>query len=147
MSTIPAVKAALATVIGAAISGAQVINGPASSVTTLADRVVEIGNAAGVRELDSLTLGTTSERYMVELTFSASLSGTDQTAATALALADYEAAELAIREYSGGPGLGLSASGVLQVLPTGEFSLQEQADSNVRNAAVRSSVSVYAQNT
>jgi hypothetical protein len=143
VSTIPTVKAQLVSVLTAALPSTQIIYGP--PVPPLPPRVLAVGKAIGTRELDSLSLETTAEQYTVELIASVSLSGADQQAADELVLADYAAAELAIREHPSGPSLGLS--GTVHVLPTGEFELSEQADDNGRHAAVRFSVSVYAQNS
>ena len=147
MSTVPAVKAALVSLLTTALPSTQVIYGPATSVTVTEDRLLTVGKVTGDRQFNSMTGQTTSERYTVELVASVDLAGTSQQAADELVLADYAAAELAIREYSGGSDLGLAASGVQQVLPTGEFELVEQADADGRHAAVRFSVAVIAQNT
>ncbi len=149
MSTIPAVLAALTTLGVATLPSSQVINGPRSTVTTTDDRLLIVGEevTAGRRDLDSMSIGTTSEQYEVSLAVSADVPGTDQTVADGQALADYAAMELAIREFSGGPNLGLAASGVLRVLPTGDFELKRIASADGRHAAVRFSVAVYAQNT
>jgi hypothetical protein len=125
MSSVQAVKAQLVSILTTALPSTQVIYGPSSALST----------------------AMTEERYTVDLTCSVDLPETDQTDATSVALADYTAAELAIREYVGGPPLGLEAQGVLSVFPTGEFELNELADSKGRHAVVRWSVSVIAENT
>jgi hypothetical protein len=147
-SSIPAVKAALVSVLTTALPSTQVIYGPSTAVTTTTGRILTVGRAVGIRELDSLAVGTAAERYTVELVCSVDIgAATSQQTADDLALADYATAEQAIREYSGGPDLGLAASGVLNLLPTGDFELAELADENGRHAAVRWSVAVYAQTT
>jgi hypothetical protein len=144
-STIPAVKAALVTVLAAALPNTQVIYGPSGAVTVTEDRLLTVGKVTGSRELDSMSLDTAAERYTVELVASVDLAGTSQQAADEMVLADYAAAEQAIREYPTGPNLGLGAG--VQVLPTGDFELAEQADADGRHAAVRFVVNVYAQTT
>lgn len=144
-SSIPAVKAALVSVLAGALPDTQVIYGPKEAVTTTGPRILTVGRVVGSRELDSMSLDTSSESYTVDLVASVSLAGTSQQAADDLALADYAAAEVAVREYPGGPTLGLGDG--IRVLPTGEFELAELADENGRHAAVRFSVRVYAQTT
>jgi hypothetical protein len=93
-------------------------------------------------------IDTTEERYTVELHFSVDVPGAGSLATAVIQVfADYTAAELAIREYAGGPDLGLSAQGVLRALMMGDWNLDEQADSNGSHAAIDSSVAVIAQNT
>lgn len=146
MTSIPAVKAALVSVLTAALPNSQVIYGPVTAVTTTSGRILTVRGAIGTRELDSLSLLTTAEQYVLELVVSVDVqAGSSQQDATELALADYAAAELAIREHPTAPTLGLGDG--IKVLPTGEFELSEQADSNGRHAAVRFGVQVYAQNT
>jgi hypothetical protein len=149
VSSIPAVLAALTTLGVATLLNSQVINGPRATVTTTDDRLLIVGEevTSGQRDLDSMAIGTTSEQYTVSLAVSADVPGTDQTAADALELAVFAAMELAIREYPGGPNLGLGAQGVLSVLPTGAFELKRIASADGRHAAVKWSVAVYAQNT
>jgi hypothetical protein len=149
MSSVPAVKAALVTLLTAALPNTQVIYGPGTAVTTTTGRILTVGKVTnGLRDLDSMAIGTTEERYTVALAFSVDLpgAGTLATAVTQV-FADYTAAELAIREYAGGPDLGLAAQGVLQALMFGGWNLDEQADSNGSHAAIDSSVAVIAQNT
>jgi hypothetical protein len=149
VSSVPAVKAKLVTLLTATLPDTQVIYGPSTAVTTTEDRLVTVGKVTNAnRDLDSLAIGTTEERYAVELQFTVDLPGTDSLAtAVTQVFADYTAAELAIREYAGGPDLGLAASGVLQALMTGGWELDEQADSDGRHALIKASVAVYAQNT
>ena len=142
-SSIPTVKAALVSVLAAALPASQVIYGPVTAVTTTTARVLTVGRAQGRRDLDSLSLSTAAEQYTVDLQVSVDIpGGSTQQTADEQALADYAAAEAAVR---GNPTLGLS--GTIQVLPTGAFELLEQADPEGRHAAVRFSVAVYAQTT
>lgn len=146
-STIPAVLAALVTLGQATLPDWQVINGPLGSVTTTGGRLLMVGegDVTGRRDLDSMSLGTTSEQYVVSMVANVDLPGTDQTAADSAAMAAYTALEAAVRLFPGGPTLGLSV--VLQALPTGDFSLTRIADENGRHAAVRFTILVYAQTT
>ena len=83
MSAIPAVLSALTEIAGAALPGWQTINGTEASVTTLGPLVVVVGGdeVTGRRDLDSMSLDTTSETFVVPVTVSASLPGADQNAA------------------------------------------------------------------
>jgi hypothetical protein len=141
MTTIPAVKAALVALVEATLPDTQPIYGPISSVTTTGPRVLAIGNVIGTRELDSLSLSSTVERYTVDLAVSVDYVGTDQQSASNAALSDYEEMVDAILA-----DITLGVPGVLQVLPTATFELREQADSDGRHAAVLFAVSVTAQN-
>jgi hypothetical protein len=140
MTSIPAVKAALAALATTTLPASQVIYGPISAVTTTSGRVVSIGRVIGVRDLDSLSLGSTLERFTVDLAVSVDLAGTDQRTADEQALSDYEDLVSAVLDDI---TLGL---GNVSALPTGEFQLLEQADADGRHAAVTFSISVVAQN-
>jgi hypothetical protein len=99
------------------------------------------------RDLNTMGIDTTEERYSVNLTFSIDLPGAGSlpTAVTQV-FADYTAAEVAIREFAGGPDLGLAAQGVLRALMVGDWEPDEQADIEGAHAAVHCSVAVIAQN-
>jgi hypothetical protein len=144
-SSIPTVKAALVSVLAAALPSTQVIYGPVTAVTTTGSRVLTVGRAVGRREQDALGTTTASEQYTVELTNSVDIAGTSQQAADEQALADYVAARAAVDADS---TLGITSLATVQVLATGaDFELLELADDDGRHAAVRWSVSVYAQTT
>jgi len=145
-STVAAVKATLQSVLAAAVPDAQVIYGPRSGVTITTDLVMAIGRVTGTSVLDSMSVATREERYVVEVDVSASLRAVDQRDADDKALTAYAAAESAIRTFPGS-ALGLEAAGVMSALPTGEFQLAELADEDGRHAAVRFGVAVYAQTT
>ncbi len=149
MSTIGAVLDALATLAAATLTDSQIINGPIGSVSVTKPRIVVIGDTpiVGERDLDSMSLSGTREEYDVPVTVSVDLAGADQGVADDEAMADYAALELAIREYTGGPNLGLSASGVRSALPLRQFQLERFSSSDGRSAAVKFFVHVYAQNT
>jgi hypothetical protein len=149
MSSVPAVRAALVTLLTATLPDTQVIYGPLSAVTTTKARVATVGKVTNAnRDLNTMGIDTTEEQYTIELAFSVDLPGAG-TLATAVSqvFADYTVAEVAIREFAGGPQLGLAASGVLRVLMTGDWESDEQADIEGAHAAVRCSVAVIAQNT
>jgi hypothetical protein len=149
VSTVPAVKAALVTLLTTTLTDTQVIYGPSTAVTTTTERIVTVGKVTNAnRDFSSISIGTTEERYAVDLAFSVDLPGAGSLAtAVTQVFTDYTAAEIAIRELSGGPDLGLAAQGVLQALMTGAWELDEQADSDGAHAAIKSSVAVIAQNT
>jgi len=145
--------AALTALGAATLPNSQAINGGISSVTGSPERVFLVGDEEVLitRDFDSLggPGGTTSEQYFVPLATGADLSGADQTAADAVAFADYEAIVQAILDHPSGPTLGIVAAGVsaLSIQPTGEHRFMRLADENGRHALVRFSVNVYAQLT
>lgn len=142
-SSIPTVKAALVTVLTAALPATQVIYGPVTAVTTTTDRVLTVGKVIGRREADSMSMSSASEQYTVELVNSVDTAGTAQQAADELVLADYAAGMAAVMA-----DLTLGITGfAVSVTPFADFELAEQADDNGRHAAVRWAVSVYAQTT
>ena len=149
MSTVPAVKAALVTLLTATLPSTQVIYGPVSAVTTTTGRIATVGKVTNAnRDLNTMTIDTTEERYTIDLAFSVDLPGAGNLAtAVTQVFADYTAAEVAIREFTGGPDLGLAAQGVLRALMTGDWESDEQADIEGSHAAVRCSVAVIATNT
>jgi hypothetical protein len=108
VSSIPAVKAALVSILAAALPDTQVIYGPVDRGDYHIQRgCLTVRGVTGRRESDSIGLATTREEYTVELVASVDLASTSQQSADELVLADYAAAELAIREYPAGPTLGL----------------------------------------
>lgn len=147
MSSIPDVLDKLVELGSEILPNSQVIYGPPASVTTLDDRVLVVADrpVRAVAELDSMSLDSSSENYVVPMAVSVDVAGTDQRTAVLAAIADYEAMEKAIREHPLGPSLGLGEP--THVLPTGDFELQQRADDNGRHAAVLFSVQVYAQIT
>jgi hypothetical protein len=143
MTVIPAVKAALVTLATATLPASQVIYGPITAVTTTTGRLVSIGRVIGTRDLDSLSLGSTLERFTVDIAIYVDLPGPDsavQRMAEEQALSDYEDLVSAVLDDI---TLGL---GNVSALPTGDFELREISDANGRHAAVTFSVSVVAQN-
>lgn len=149
MSTIPAVIAALVALGEATLDGGEwsIVDGPVGTVTTIKDRVFAIADTEIVSPTgyDSLGGYGMAERYMVPLVLSVSLPGADT---LALARAEAFAAHEDIRDaLLGGTdrSLGLSAEGVLDVVPTAERRVQQFASENGRSVAVRWGVDVYAQ--
>jgi hypothetical protein len=149
VTTVPVAKARLVTLLTATLPDTQVIYGPGTAVTTTTGRLLTVGKITNAnRDLDSMGISTTEERYTINLTFSVDLAGAGSLAtAVTQVFADYTAAEVALREYPGGPDLGLAAQGVLRALMMGDWDLDEQADSDGAHAAIRASVAVIAQNT
>jgi hypothetical protein len=148
VSTVGAVLDALTALGAATLPTFQVITGADNSVTTTTPRVLAIGDQpiTGESTLDSLDLGTRTERYSVPLAVSVSLPGAStQGAAITAAMDAYTALELAIREFPGGASLGLGEG--VNVSPVGGFELRPTATEQGRQAAVRFSVAVFAQTT
>ena len=135
MSTVLAVWDALVALGQATLSGFQVVEGPADSVSTLGAKVLIVGDGEIV-SLPPLEVETASEAYEMPLTISVSLPGTDMRAPISAALAAYALMESAIR--------GSSVQGVLRLLP-GDWRVQTASDSDGRHAAVKFGVRAYAQ--
>ena len=147
-SSVAAVKAQLVAILAPALgSDTQVLYGSIASATTTGSQALTVGKVAGTRELRSLTRLSCHERYTVELVAAVSSSSAGQQEVDEAVMAIYELAEVTIRSYPGGSDLGLAASGVLKILPLGEFELVEQADENGWHAAVRFAADVVAQTT
>lgn len=148
MSTVGPVLTALAALGTATLPTFQVVTGSITSVSMLTGNVLALGAEpiTGTSDLDSMDLATRVERYTVPIIVSVSLPGPDtEDAAITAAMTAYAALEQAIREYPGGPNLGLGEG--VNVIPTGGFSLQPTATDAGRQAAVRFSVAVLAQTT
>lgn len=144
-TTVPTVKVALVALLTSLLPDVQVIYGSIGTETLTTPRVLTVGGAAGTSELDSLTLGTSLERYTVSLVVSCTINGPDaQRAATEAACAVYATAEQAIREHPTGD---LGVPGVLQAIPTGDFEVTEADTDLGSNAAVTWSVFIQAQRT
>lgn len=148
MSTISAVISALVALGEATLNGDewQTIDGPANAVTTTKPRVFAIADEEIVSPTDFDSLGGPgmSERYTVPLVISVSLPGADTLAqARTEAFAAHE--DLRDALLSGDRRLGLTAQGVLDVVPTSERRVQQFASDNGRSVAVRWGVDVYAQ--
>ncbi len=159
MSSVPAVLAALAALGAATLPNSQVINGGLGSITITQPHLFLVGDEAVEieRDFDSMSTVTMSEEYVVPLTITVDVPGTDQTVADNAAFADYEAFMQAVLDHPSGHTLGLEAAGVISVLPAGAFGprggsgtshrFQRLADENGRHAAIRFAVRVYAQIT
>jgi hypothetical protein len=139
VSSVPAVKAALVTVLTAALPASQVIYGPIESVSITTPRVLSVEGAVGTRDMSNLALTSATENYTITLMVSVMLPGYQQQTADEQALADYEAACDAITAAGADLGLGNGAN----ICPEGQFELSEFATANGRAAQVRFSVSVF----
>ena len=140
------VKNRLVEMFQQALPKSQVIYGPATAVSMVQDRFLTVGNIEGDGGiLDSFTGSTEQERYVVELTISVDLVGSDQQACTEMAISDYYAAKRALREYQTGFDLGIAPLGDIQILPTSRFVLNEVADKDGRHCMIKFGASVVAQ--
>lgn len=150
MSTVGSVLAALTSLASTTLPGTlppgwtgdawQVINGPLTSVTVRADLIALIGDGDVVGE--PMSVSVPGENYLVPVTFSASLPGTDQLAADDLAMDAMAAFRTAVREWPTKPPLGVV--GVLQAFPLEDFRFQRASTEEVRNAAVRFDIRITA---
>lgn len=150
MSSVPAVKAALRTTIAAVLPNSQVLNGPATAETAVGERFVEIGRAVGDRKPSNIVGTIFTEDYTIEIKFSVWVPGPGDESyllAQNEVLADYTAAEAAIREHAQAPNLGLDADGVGLVENTGRFEQDGAATGKGRWAWALTSVHVRAQTT
>lgn len=138
MSSIGAVKAALVSLLSAALPDTQVLPGPVS-VTTLGPRVLEVGGESTpiVFAASNLTGTSGTELYTLTLTASVSLAGTNLDSAEDLAVADFAAAVVAIQAD---PSLGIGVNATCE----GAGELVESANASGRAAAVRFPVEVFA---
>jgi hypothetical protein len=143
VSTIPAVKAGLVSVWTTALSGALVIYGPLSAVTTTPARVLSVGRVSGTRDSADMSSSAVSETYSIECLVSVAFSGTSQQMAEEQALADYETACDAVNALR--PDLGLGAGMTVRALSS--FELDEVANEHGRAAQIRFSIQVFAPNT
>lgn len=138
MTSIAAVKAALVTLLDAALPSTQVIPGPVD-VTTLSSRLLVVGSESTPIQFDPTNLTGTSgaATYTLTLTASVSLSGTSLAASETLAQADFAAAVAAIQadETIGLTNVSATVSG------SGE--LVEKSDATGRQVDVRFPVVVY----
>jgi len=144
VSTVDGVKAALVALFGSVLpSDVQVLYGPATVPTELADSVVTVGKVTGTSELDSLGVGTTGDDYTVEIIVSVTMPGGDtQQLATQTALGLWGTTRDAVLAHATGD---LGVAGVLSAKPVGAWELTEYAGDFGRSAAIRWSVRVKAQ--
>ena len=138
MSSIGAVKAALVTILQAALPDSQVVPGPID-VTTLGPRVLEVGGASTPLLFDVTDMAGLSgtETYALILTVSVSSPATALAVPEDTACGDFIAAVAAIRAN---PSLGLTA---LNATCTGEGELVDSSTSSARAAAVRFPVEIF----
>jgi len=145
-SSVPAVKAALVTLLTVTLPTAQVRYGPRGPTTR--DDVVSVGGIPEAQD-NPATLGTArkqDEVYQVEVIVSCSRSGPDtQQTSTEAALALYGAAKDALRTS---PNEALGVAGVFWARPTGRWSLAESEGADLlreaTNATLRFVVEVKA---
>lgn len=142
MSTIPAVRAALVSLLVAALPDVQVIDGSPVGPTTLSQDVLMIGRVSGQRSAGSqnrirtttrnVPFGTSQDEYTVEFVISVSRPGAGETT-NVMTIADniFEDARQAIEATD-----DLDVDGVYEALPTGEFEFNPTADSNGRYVTV-----------
>lgn len=148
MSTVDAVITQLVAVFAAACPAAEVIDGPKDGASLYGQQLISVGaRVFGEEDTDTMGVGTTLEMYAVEIEVLVSLPGSNMQAARALVFSLTATCKQAVREYSGGPNLGLAASGVLQALPSGGFEFESRADGNGRHGQNKFVVNVKAQNT
>lgn len=146
MSTVDAAITGLLTLFAAAAPAAQIIDGPIEGVSIVEPEVVVVGgeDIVGTSEFDSMSATTTTEQYDVPIIASVSLAGNSMSAARNAAIVFYETLKAAvIADPTLATGLGAS----FQAWPTGDWSVQQRADENGRNAAYRWNVHVMATNT
>jgi hypothetical protein len=142
VSTVPAVKAALVSLLSSVLPEAQVIYGSRDEVTETKSKVVAVGNAVGTVGVASLNLRR-NEDYVVQVAVSATLATPNtQRDATEAADALWVAVESVIRNPPGG---SLSVPGVQSVQSTGDFELVESLDGDGHAATIRFGVRVQAQ--
>jgi len=150
MTTIPAMRAALKSLLVTALQplSVQVIDGSPTSVTTLSGDVLLIGKVEGTRSAGSqnrirtttrnIPFGTAQDEYTIECVISVSRPGAGEpTDEVVIADAIFEAARDAIEGAT-------DPAGVFEVLPSGQFSMEPEADSNGRYVTVVFGVDVTA---
>lgn len=147
MSTILAALAALVELGEAELDTDtwQVLNGTRSNTTITKDRMLAVGDG-DIVGTDPVPPDVVAEDYVIPLSVTVSLPGTDQALADAEAIAAYETIRDSVRGFAGGR-LGLTAQGVMQAFPDGSFVLERQADDNGRHTRMRFGVRVIAHTT
>lgn len=152
MSSVPAVRAALVTVLETALQplGVQVIDGSPVGPTMLGEDVLVIGRLEGQRSAGSqnrirtttrnIPFGTSQDEYTVELILAVSRPMPGETT-TVMTIADgiFEATRDAIEASD-----DLNVGGVYEALPTGSFEFNPEADSNGRYVTVTFGVDITA---
>lgn len=146
----PAVRVALKALLTTTLSSlnVQVIDGSPVAVTTLEGNILVIGAMEGVRSAGSqnrirtttrnIPFGSSQDEYTIELIISVSRPGPGEPT-DLIDIADdiYDAARTAIED-------SVDPSGVVEMLPTGQFSIEPQADSNGRYVTITFGVDVTA---
>jgi hypothetical protein len=154
MTTIPAVRAALKTLLGNTLTDVQIVDG--GGVTTLGTRVLFIGRVVGQRSGGSQNLirnrernipfGTYQDEYTVELIISVAVSGPGEATPAIVAADDLYGEALDAIESSNNLGVAgvLESAGILEVLPTGDFESDPTFDANGRYCTVTFGVDITA---
>lgn len=150
MSTMPAVRAALKSLLTSTLASldVQVIDGSPVAVTTLEGNVLVIGAVEGTRSAGSqnrirtttrnVPFDTSQDEYTIEIIISVSRSGGGEPTDVIETADDiYDAARIAIED-------AVDPSGVVEMLPTGQFSMEPKADSNGRYVMLNFGVDVTA---
>lgn len=150
MSTIPAVRAALKSLLTITLAplNVQVIDGSPVAVTTLIGNVLVIGAMGGTRSAGSqnrirtttrnIPFDTSQDEYTIEIIISVSRSGSGELTDVIETADDiYDAARIAIED-------SVDPSGVVEMLPTGQFSIEPISDSNGRYVTMNFGVDVTA---
>lgn len=150
MSTIPAVRAALKSLLITTLAplNVQVIDGSPVSVTTMIGNVLVIGAMEGTRSAGSqnrirtttrnIPFDTSQDEYTIEIIIGVSRSGPGEPTDVIKTADDiYDAARTAIED-------SVDPSGVVEMLPTGQFSMEPIADSNGRYVTMNFGVDVTA---
>lgn len=147
MSSVDAAVTALVAVFTTAAPppATLVVDGPPEAASLTGQQVVAVGaEITGTSEFDSMAPVATTEDYIVPVTVSVSLPGNSMSVARNAAIALYETLKAAV---IANPTLGLASDGSFYAVPTGTWSLPQQADENGRHAAFRWGVHVIATNT
>lgn len=150
MSTIPAVRAALKSLLTTTLAplDVQVIDGSPVSVTTMIGNILVIGAMSGTRSAGSqnrirtttrnVPFGTSQDEYTIDIIIGVSRSGPGEPTDVIETADDiYDAARTAIED-------AVDPSGVVEMLPTGQFSIEPISDSNGRYVTMNFGVDVTA---
>jgi hypothetical protein len=136
VTSIPAVKAELVSVLAAALTDTQVVYGDRRAVTVAGPRLLLVKGAQGRSDFSDLASASSVELYEIECEASGSIPGTLQQVADELALAVFDAAVAAINAHD--------FVAAQKVQATGSFVLTEEPTERGRSAAVKFYVAVQA---
>ena len=152
MTTVPAVRAALKSVLEVALDAwnVQVVDGSPVAVTTLSPNVLLIGAVEGVRSAGSqnrirtttrnIPFGSAQDEYTIVLVLSVSTAGPGELTDVLQTGDDiFEAARQAIQDIN-----EALITGLFELLPTGSYDYDPEADSNGRYVTLTFGVDVTA---